>query len=62
MEVLTMEVPPNHHPFDVCIFHEINHPAIGVQLWPFMKVITAYFYEIIPSMNEAFLVLITGIT
>ena len=57
-----MEVPPNHHPFDVCIFHEINHPAIGVQLWPFMKVITAYFYEIIPSMNGAFLVLITGIT
>ena len=33
-----------------------------LQLWPFMTVITGYFYGIIHSINGVFLVLITGIS
>ena len=32
------------------------------QLWPWLLVITGYFYGIIHSINVVFLVLITGIT
>ena len=31
---LEIEAPPNH-PFEIGIFHEMNHPAIGVA--PFME-------------------------